>query len=163
VALYFQNQINKEEPIYLAPGETAYIITGRSPLGTSFKLNKCTGFFNQYQSFNPGIPSRCPNPNESDLPNNGTIYNDACRSYINSVPGCRVITDTPANISPECKRYVTEELTYLKCVDKYKNGSDFYDPEWRVYLGRDDGLWKSTREIVQLVDQNGKIIDMVNY
>ncbi len=163
VPLVFQNQINQEEPVYLAPGDSAYIITGRSPLGISFRLNKCTGFFNQYQTFNPGLPSRCPRPREEDLPVNGTIYNDACRNYINSLPSCRVILTPPREISPECERYVTTELSYTKCLEHYKNDSDFHDPSWRIYLNRNETLWKTSRELIHLVDQNGKVIDAITY
>ncbi|MEK7574606.1 MAG: hypothetical protein AAB511_00020, partial [Patescibacteria group bacterium] len=162
VTLVFQNQINSEAPIYLGQGETAYVITGRSPLGTSFKLNKCTGFFNQYQTFNPSLPSRCPRTTEFDLPPTsatGVRYDDACRTYINSLPSCRVILNPPNYLSPECVRYVTNEISYSKCVSKYKNDSDFYDSSWRIYLGRDEILWKTSRELIHLVDQDGKVID----
>jgi hypothetical protein len=163
VPLVFQNQLNKEEPVYLSPGDSAYIITGRSPLGISFKLNKCTGFLNQYQAFSPSLPARCPQPDEADLPSNGTIYNDACRNYINALPSCRVILNPPNSLSPECVRYVTNEISYTKCVDKQKNDSDFYDPSWRIYLNRDETLWKTSRELIHLVDENGKVIDAVTY
>lgn len=163
VQLPFQNQINTEQPIYLSPGETVYILTGRSPLGMSFRLNKCTGFFSQFQSFNPSIPSRCPNPSSESLPPPANQYNDQCLNYINSLSGCRVIITPPLDISPECQRYVTTEINYSKCVDRHKNDSDFYDPEWRVYLGRDDALWKNQREIIHLLDKNGKIVDVATY
>lgn len=163
VPLFFQNQLNVEEPIYLSPGETAYVITGRSPLGTSFRLNECTGFFNQFQTFNPSLPLRCPKPREEDLPPPPNIYNDACRDYINSLPSCRVIISPPASISPECKRYVSEEINYTKCVERRKNDGNFYDPTWQIYLGRDSALWKSRRELIHLVDLDGKVIDAITY
>ncbi|MBI2476387.1 MAG: hypothetical protein HYV67_04050 [Candidatus Taylorbacteria bacterium] len=161
--LVFQNQLNREEPVYLKPGDSAYIITGRSPLGLSFRLNKCTGFFSQHQTFNPSLPSRCPKPREEDLPVSGTVYNDACRNYINSLSSCRVVTSPPLTLSPECQRYVTEEINYTKCVERHKNDADFYDPSWRVYLNRADKLWKTSRELIHLVDQNGKVIDAITY
>lgn len=163
VPLIFQNQVNPEEPVYLSPGDSAYIITGRSPLGISFKLNKCTGFFTQFQTFSLSIPLRCPRPTEADLPTGGIYYNDACRDYINSLPSCRVILNPPASNSPECNRYVTTEINYTKCVNKHKNDSDFYDPMWQIYLARDETLWKSSRELIHLVDQNGKVIDAITY
>ncbi|GEM_PF-515548 len=163
VQLPFQNQVNVEQPIYLSPGDTAYIYTGRSPLGVSFRLNKCTGFFNQFQSFNPSLPSRCPDPSSEPLPPPASLYNDQCIDYINSLSSCQVIIKPPLNISPECQRYVTTEINYTKCVEYHKNDKDFYDPEWRVYLNHDDTLWKSKREIIHLVDRNGKIIDVVTY
>lgn len=163
VHMPFQNQVNVEQPIYLSPGETAYILTGRSPLGISFRLNKCTGFFSQFQSFTPSIPSRCPSPKSEPLPPPANQYNDQCIDYINSLPACQIITQPPANISPECNRYVTKEINYTKCVENHKNDANFYEPEWRVYLNYSDTLWKSKREIIHLVDKGGKIIDVVTY
>lgn len=161
--LPFQNQVNTESPVFLAPGETAYIITGRSPLGMSFRLNECTGFFNQYQTFNPGLPSRCPTPGSEPLPPPRNQWSDECLDYINSLPGCQVITSPPPTATPECRRYVTNELNYTKCVERHKNDQGFYDPTWRIYLGRDEPLWKARRELVNLLDQNGKVIDAVTY
>jgi len=163
VQMPFQNQINVEQPIYLSPGDTAYIITGQSPLGVSFKLNICTGFFNQFQGFTPSIPSRCPAPRSEPLPPPENQYNDQCIDYINSLPGCQVIIQPPASISPECQRYVTTEISYTKCVNSHKNDKNFYEPDWRVYLNHSDALWKSKREIIHLVDKGGKIIDVVTY
>lgn len=163
VQLPFQNEVNVEQPIYLAAGETAYILTGRSPLGISFKLNKCTGFFGQFQSFTPSIPSRCPAPKSEPLPPPASQYNDQCIDYINSLPICQVILKTPATLSPECNRYVTQEINYTKCVGAHKNDANFYEPEWRVYLNYSDALWKSKREIIHLLDKGGKIIDVVTY
>lgn len=161
--IIFQNQINQEEPVYLAPGEIAYIITGRSPIGVSFRPNMCTGFLTQRQTFSPSIPARCPRPSEKDLPDDGTQYNDACRNYINSLSACRVVVTPPLTLSPECQRYVTTEINYTKCVEKNKNKSNFYDNNWRVYLNRTETLWKTSRELIRLVDQNGKIIDAITY
>ncbi|MDO8482510.1 MAG: hypothetical protein Q7S86_01665 [bacterium] len=163
VQLPFQNEVNIEQPIYLSAGETVYILTGRSPLGISFRLNKCTGFFGQFQSFTPSIPSRCPAPSSEPLPPPANQYNDQCIDYINSLPICQVVLKTPSNISPECNRYVTKEISYTKCVGAHKNDNNFYEPEWRVYLNYSDALWKNNREIIHLLDKGGKIIDVVTY
>ena len=163
VQLPFQNQVNVEQPIYLAAGETAYIITGRSPLGTSFRLNKCTGFFSQFQSFIPSIPGRCPLPSSEPLTKPTNQYNDQCLDYISTLRKCQVVTKPPTNISPECQKYVTTEINYTKCVERHKNDKDFYDPEWRVYLNRDDTLWKSNREVIYLYDGDHRVIDAVTY
>lgn len=161
VYIYYQNQINFEEPLYLAPGETAYIITGRSPIGTSFRGNKCSGFLNQYQ--NLGLPYRCPSPSKDLLPLPANIYSDICLDYIESLSGCEVITQAPRGVPPECVSYAQREISHTKCVDRHRSESDFYDHEWRVYLGRDSTLWKSSRELIHLEDQNGKIIDSVTF
>lgn len=159
--LPFQNSINKEEPIFLNPGDIAYIITGGSPLGMSFRLNLCTGFYSQYQNFAPGLASRCPVPRNEPIPVQ-LSSNDQCLDYIDSLPGCRVITP-PATIPPECAHFVTEEFNYTKCVDRHRNDSNFYSPDWRVYLGRSEPLWKPRRELIKLFDQNGKVVDTITY
>lgn len=159
--LPFQNSINKEEPIYLNPGDVAYVITGPSPLGISFRLNTCTGFYTQYQNFNPSLPSRCPAPRNEPIP----AYlssNDQCLDYIYSLPGCRVITP-PKTIPNECASFVVEEFNYTKCVDRHKNESNFYSPDWRIYLNRSEPLWKTRREFIKLLDQNGKVVDTITY
>src|SRR3989344_76128 len=56
-----------QEDIYLKPGEKAFIITGKSPLGTSFKLNKCTGYFKQFHKFTPELSTKCPLLKDDDL------------------------------------------------------------------------------------------------
>lgn len=163
VMLPFQNQINAEDPVYLAPGQTAYIITGRSPIGASFLLNKCTGYFNQNQKFIPALPSQCPAPKNEPLPVLGSKYSDACLDYINTIPVCKTIISPPLNLSPECQQFVSMQYNYTKCVERHKGDSDFYGKVWMIYLGRTDTLWKSKRELIHLVDQSGKIIDAITY
>ena len=161
--LPFQNSINQEDPVFMAPGETAYIITGRSPLGISFRPNKCTGYFNQYQSFNPGIPSRCPAPQSEPLPPIARQFNDQCLDYLATLPSCRVIVSPPSYLAQECKQYAVTEFNYTNCVTAHKNDKDFYDPTWRIYIGRGNTLWKSRRELIHLLDANNKIIDVITY
>ncbi|MEK9209450.1 MAG: hypothetical protein AAB926_01325, partial [Patescibacteria group bacterium] len=43
--LAFSGQTNTQQSIILTPGQRAFIITGQSPIGTSFQLNACTGYF----------------------------------------------------------------------------------------------------------------------
>ena len=65
----------------------------------------------------------------------------------------------PEDIGPECTAYVTSKINYNTCVDKHRLDSDFYKPEWRVYLNRPEELWDSRREFIKLLDQNKQTID----
>jgi len=56
--LFFTGIINPEEDIYLTSGETVYLVTGVSPVGISFKVNKCSGYMQQFQTFTPYINNR---------------------------------------------------------------------------------------------------------
>lgn len=166
--LYFAGTINSEQDIYLKTNETVYITTGISPNGASFKLNKCSGYLNQFQTFIPYIGSYCPAPRNEDtskIPK--TVYNDACFDFIDSMPSCRIQNDPlPAGStkwSVECTDFIYKKINYPACVDTHKNDKDFYQPEWRVFLKRSSRLWKTSREDVVLLDQYGKIVDEIKY
>lgn len=159
--LIFAGQVGAQNAISLNPGEKAIIVTGKSPLGTSFKLNKCTGYFEQFQDFVPSIPRECVYPKDEDLPNS---LNDFCLDYIDNLPRCEVHNKSfPVEMQNNCIDYITSNVTYNSCVTKHKADSNFYNPEWRIYLGRTDELWKEKRETVTLYDENNKIIDQVSY
>ncbi|KND46701.1 MAG: hypothetical protein AB201_02565 [Parcubacteria bacterium C7867-006] len=166
--LFFANSINSEQDIYLSANETLYLITGISPNGASFKVNKCSGYLNQFQTFIPYIGGYCPAPrneNLSSIPK--TVYNDSCFDFINSMPSCRIQTNPlPASSqkwSAECIDFIYKKINYPACVDTHKNDQDFYQKDWRVYLKRSEHLWKNTREDVVLLDEYGKIVDEIKY
>ena len=158
--LPYSGRINPQREIVLYPGETAYIITGRSPIGTSFKLNKCTGYFSQFQDFFPSLPKECPRPKDEPLPKN---LDDKCLDYIERLPRCEIPLNLPYGLSSECTEYITENINYQSCVASHKGDSDFYKKEWRIYLGREEELWKNKRETIILYDEKGKIVDWKSY
>lgn len=155
--------VNPEQPVYLLPGGRAFLTTGRSPKGYSFRLNLCTGYFEEFQDFSPRLPLNCPYPRNENLPVGLT---DACFNYIEKIGRCEAqVEPLPLSFSndPLCQEYVAEKINYGGCVDTHKNDPDFYSTEWRVYLGRDQELWKSERETILLLDESGKVVDMVAY
>ncbi len=160
----FSNQVNVEQNLKLEPGERALIITGRSPLGYSFRLNQCIGYFEQFQSFTPSLPRECPAPDEEGLPKAPNQLNDRCLDYLSSYPRCRIPTGGfPDNLSPECKIFLTDKMNYTYCVDHHKNEPGFFKHEWRIYLGRSQTLWKSRRENIELIDPEGVVRDSIVY
>lgn len=163
--LFFADTQNSEEDIYLAPGETLYLITGRSPNGSSFKTNKCSGYLSQFQSFTPSLSYSCPAPRNEDtssIPR--TLNNDACLDYIERMPSCQIQTKSlPANWSYECTKFIYDKINYPSCVNIHKNDKDFYGKDWRVYLKRSERLWKDRRETIILYDNEGKIVTKYSY
>lgn len=163
--LVYSGQVNTEQPIFLNPGEHAYVVTGRSPLGVSFKLNRCTGYFEQFQDFAPSLPLQCPHALEGALPSGIYTLNEACIEYLKLFPRC--ITNQrsmPLQFAgTSCEDYVPKGTTYAGCVDMYKNQPNFYKPEWRIFLQRDAELWKNERETIYLLSESGKLIDSVSY
>ncbi len=163
--LFFANTLNSEGTIVLTPGDRLYLVTGISPNGSSFRLNKCSGYLSQFQTFVPYISTSCPAPrneNLSSIPQR--VVNDACLDYIESFPTCRIQTESlPQNWTPECTSFIYNKINYPSCVDTHKNDPDFYLHEWRVYLKRSEPLWKSRREDIVLYDSIGKIVDEYKY
>lgn len=153
-----------QEDVYLKPGEKAIIITGKSPLGTSFKLNKCAGYFEQFHEFTPELNTECPLLRDEELPSN---LNDSCLDYIDRVSSCQTVVSIPYKysfkLSSSCQDFVTQNANYKTCLDNHKGDSDFYLPEWRIYLERSEELWKKKRETITLYDDKNNIIDSQSY
>src|SRR3989344_4929911 len=154
-------QISGETGIVLKPGERAYVVTGRSPLGTSFKVNKCTGYLNKARNIFPSLGTSCPEPLDENPPGN---LDDKCLDYIETIPRCEAgIGPYPLGLSAECQSFLIEKINYNACVSNHKNDPDFYKSEWRVYLGREEDLWRDKRETIILRDSLGKAVDSVSY
>jgi hypothetical protein len=164
-SLYFSGQQNTEQDVYLAAGEHAYIITGRSPIGYGFKINKCSGYISQYQNFYPGVWTNCPAPRDEDqssIPNR--VVNDNCFDMINSLSSCRVPEPLSNAYSSECQAFLIEKINYPYCISHHKSDKDFWGNAWYVYLKRSDPLWKYRRDVVILYDKLGKpVIQVVKY
>lgn len=154
-----------QEDVYLGPGEKAIIITGKSPIGTSFKLNKCAGYFGKFHTFTPELSAECPLLRNEELPIN-LSNNDQCLDYIDQIPACATIASIPyknSSLSSSCQDYVTQNTNYKTCLEKHKNDSDFSLPEWRIYLERNEEMWKEKRETITLYDDKNNIIDSKSY
>ncbi len=151
------SNVNNENDIFVGPSEKIYITTGRSPIGVSFKTNICTGYLEQFQDFTPTLSRQCPKPEFNSL-------NDDCLDFIESIPRCEMNTkEIPLGIPYECSQFITSKINYQSCVDGYKNTSDFYGKEWRIFAGRDIEYWKDKRETIILYDSNGKLVDSITY
>ena len=153
--------INSQQIIFLKPGEKAYITTGESPIGTSFRVNKCMGYLEEFQNFYPPLAKECPLASEGPIPDH---LDGNCLDFINKIPRCETVTDdTLSEISGACRKYVTQEINYRACVQNHKSDPDFYGKEWRIYLGKNKELWNNNEETVLLLDKNGKTIDWQTY
>lgn len=165
--LPYSARVNPELAIFVKPSEEIYIVTGRSPIGVSFRTNLCTGYFEQFQDFEPRLSKDCPRPID-DIYRvtqvGGGLKGDACIDFVEDLNRCEIyLRSVPQNIGGACQTYVTEKVNYNTCVDLHKDDGDFKGDEWRVYLGRTEELWKEKREIIKLIDNQGKTVDVVTY
>lgn len=150
-------------PITLTNGAVVYVAQSLSPIGTSFRLNKCVGYFSENRNFDPPIHTNCPNVSE-DFTAEQTLTND-CLNFINSQPLCHEPSgrEIPETIGASCRAYIDDNMNYNSCVLNHRIDTDFFKNEWRVYLGQPRILWRDIREHIQLLDQNGRVVDSVSY
>ena len=162
--LPYTSQINTEYPVFISNKDKVIIVSGRSPIGVSFQINKCSGYLEQFQDFEPCINKECPLVKDEDLPIIGpNSFDDDCLDYIDKISRCETPLTYPFGMQYECQTYLTNEINYNSCINREKNEVDFYKPEWRIFLDRTNQLWKKDREIIKLLDAQKKVVDIYSY
>lgn len=157
--------VNAAQDIILTAGERAIIISGQSPIGASFRENKCIGYFSTFQQFYPSLPQNCPTPSDELTANYGSGYigDASCIDYVNKLSRCQVVLSPPVTVSGSCQSFLVKYLNYNGCMAAHKNDADFKGSAWRVYLGRTTAMWRTQHEVVKLLDINGKTVDAFSY
>ncbi len=158
--------VNAVADIVLEPGESADIISGRSPIGGSFRENKCIGYFGQFQKFSPMLPLNCPSASSELSSQYGDSYyirDTSCIDYVSNLSRCEAVLSPPTTLSGACQSFLVKALNYNGCVQAHQNDSDFLGSTWRIYLGRTTPLFRSTREVVELLDKQGRTVDAFSY
>lgn len=157
---------NSVRPVLLAPGATAILTTGLSPIGVSFQESECTGYLSQLQQFYPNLGESCPAPSDA-LPQtaeNLRTYGASCFDYIASMQSCFFAGNTlPASLTPACRSFIANNLSYNGCVATYQAQPDFAQPSWRLYLGQSREFWNNAHDIIRLLDTQGRIVDVLTY
>ncbi|MEN9621640.1 MAG: hypothetical protein RLZZ67_74 [Candidatus Parcubacteria bacterium] len=150
-------------PVSLTPNARAIVTSGRSPVGTSFRVNMCTGYLGQFQTYTPALRKECPSPSE-EIANTTLAGESACVAFVQTLPRCRIYQGKfPSDISSACKVFVSEKLNYNTCAIAHKTDADFYKDEWRLFLDQSTGIWKNSAEIIRLLDNKGNTIDALSY
>ncbi|MDO8408374.1 MAG: hypothetical protein Q7S95_04080 [bacterium] len=157
--------VNAAQDIVLLPGEQAIVVFGSSPVGTSFKENKCVGYFAQFQRFSPSLPQNCPVPmSELQTHYQGTYIKDAvCIDYVDGLSRCQAALSPPSTVSGACQSFLVTYLNYNGCVNAHNNDPDFSGTTWRIYLGRTTPLFRTKHEVVKLLDAGGNTVDAFSY
>lgn len=165
-SLFVGGVLNAASPVSLSPGESAIVVSGRSPVGVSFRENRCTGYLDELQTFVPQLEHSCPLPQE-DLPldaDNIRIYGDECIDYVKTLRQCHFPgLDTAPAVSPACKEFLLNHFSYNGCVQSHKLDSGFSGKAWRMYLGVGTNLWRDTHDVVRLLDAEGRTVDVLTY
>lgn len=159
-----------ESDIVLQKGDKAIITKGFSPIGISFRTNKCTGYFEENRTFYPRLPLQCPRAKDENLPLFSSIpdRHDECVKIIERIGRCRTINnefirDLPDTVTTSCKTYLTTQINYNTCVATNFGKTDFPGNIYRVYLGRFGTLWRAKNDVINLHDENGLVVATIKY
>ncbi len=169
VKVYQAGVVNTPSDIYLAPGETAIISSRPSPVGVSFHENVCTPFLGTTQTFDPPLTGSCIAPATLMQPtiNNIKAYGGECVTLAENTPRCTYLTSSSLagkNVSQACKDFLIPKLTYTYCVGEKKNDKKFFGSKrWRIFLGEHKRLWKDSYEVIRLLDEKGRTVDVFSY
>ncbi len=169
--LPFPFSSSQNSDVILQQGDTAYLVKGFSPIGISFRTNKCTGYFGENRTFYPYIGRYCPSPYNEKLPqfSNNLDRDDECKDLIRRIPACTTakktydFRDLPDTVTQICKDYMETKFTYNTCVSEHFGDTDFPGREWYVYLNIFGPLWRDKREHLILYDTSGLIVSELEY
>ncbi|MAZ67229.1 hypothetical protein CL652_00465 [bacterium] len=169
VERYVAGEVNELQDIYLRPGDRALIATKQSPVGVSFRVNRCSGFLGTTQTFEPSLRTACINPRDILPPtiDNLKEYGAECVRFAENFDRCSYVTDNTrgySNLSQACLDRIQPRLTYNYCIEAQGNDEDFFNPgEWRIFLNQDGVAWRDSYEVVRLLDENNRTVDVVTY
>lgn len=159
-----------ESDIVLKERDLVYLTKGFSPIGISFRTNKCTGYFEEDRTFYPSLSLECPRPEDEKMPVFSSVLdrNDECLDLIERIPRCTTkgsafTRDLPDTVPESCKTYITTQINYNSCVAKHLSDIDFPGNEYRVFLNKFGPLWRQKKDKINLHDQNGLVVDTISY
>lgn len=156
--LPLSGKVNTTESLKIKAGDHIFISTGNSPIGVSFRVNKCSAYMEQFQDFIPPLSGECPSAE------NFYSLDSVCQRFIQSIPRCETNTRTlPSGVTSGCKKFLDTNLNYNGCVAIHKNDADFYTKEWRIFLRKEKELWTQPKDTIMLLDDKGKLIDVFKY
>ena len=150
----------------LEPGATAYVVSGTSPVGVSIKENICTGYLAELQTCTPELSKQCPLGTD-EMPLNAqnvANFGDGCIDYARSLPQCHFPgLDPKPSVTDACSNFLLNRMTYNGCVAAHRNDINFYTGSWRLFLGSNAQLWRDTHDVIRLLDDQGRTVDVLTY
>lgn len=157
--------LTSENPIIISERRATVIVSHAiSPIRQSFRANICMGYLDENDYFEPSLGRSCPSPSKT-APSVSNITNNDCLDYIETISRCEIPKerDYPEEITRSCKEYIEENVNYESCVAKHQFDENFFIDEWRVFAKVRGILWLKDRDVIQLIDNSGKIVDVYRF
>lgn len=162
--VYNPRELSAHDPIVLTKSASVDVYIGKkSPLGVNFQENSCDGYLNDSFESYDGLSAsgRCILPEPADY----NHFSVSCRTFVRGVSGCRTprLTAFQFGGEPACRDFIVKNYTYQSCVDRSRNRADFYQGQWKVYLGRAEEVFDDLNDKVYLYDNKGLLVDVYKY
>ncbi len=158
VNLYDPSGLAAPDDIVLKSGDYVNIYTSASAIGENLRLNKCTGYLEDTNHFNPSLPQDCPSISQSDI----SGFSGQCQNYITSLYSCALPAPNPPVPQNDygCINYLTT-INFKGCYERHSGDSDFLSHEWRVWTSYT--FLDQYHDKLQLLDKNGLLVDLYQY
>jgi hypothetical protein len=141
--------------LVLGLGDQVTFYSTASPVGYNLRLNKCIGYMDTQNKFQPPLPNDCPSARIPQVQS----FSAQCQDYVASLYSCQIPDVSRAQLSnydDACRQYLFT-LNYAGCYARYSSIPGFFEPFWRVYTGTN--FANSRHDRIVLLDRQGKVVD----
>ena len=148
--------------VVLAPDDEIIISAGISHQGVDFRINKCAGYLDQSEQFEPSLDNDCPELDESEY----SHLKKVCRDFIDDLDKCEIPDYTAhyeVSCDSECTGFLNERFNYKRCYEDHYLEVDFFGDEWRVFLGKSIDIFNNDGDTVVLKDEDGLVVWEYSY
>ncbi len=159
INVYDPSGLTPPSDIVLRPGDTVYLYSSSAPF--NLRLNECIGYIANVAKFQPALPMNCPSVTDRSAIEN---FTGACQNYILSLGGCQ----QPNMASPQiprtdyaCQDYLESHFTYKSCFQDHAGDANFLSNQVWVWTG--SNVVDQYHDTVELLDRNGKLVDIYSY
>jgi len=148
--------------IILNHDDELIVSMGKSPNGINFRVNKCSGYFNNSYTFYPSLDENCPELDESEY----SHLKKTCRDFIEDLDKCEVpnySSDHTVNGDSQCTSFLNAHFNYSGCYTDYYQDIDFFESEWRVFINKSVDIFNDYTDKIILKDNGGMVVDEYEY
>ena len=162
--LFYPNAKLTSDNLKVRAGDRVIVSSSVSPVGTSFRVNKCTGYRSQFKNFVPTIKTDCQDPVDELVKDATVPFDDfICYEEVSDLKNCSAFSKIPTGVTNQCEVFIENVLTESGCAERHRNDADFLQKELRVYLSSPTSLWSKENNALYLLDENDLLIATLIY
>lgn len=158
IDLYDPSGLSAPSDIRVGSGDTVYLYSSSAPF--NLRLNECVGYIAHVANFVPALPEECPYPDRSVAQS----FTGACEQYIDTLGSC-ASPDLSNPLVPRndyaCQDYLENNFNYSSCFKAHVGDPNFLSNQVWVWMG--SNVVNEYHDSVELLDRNGKLVDVYTY